>query len=216
MAVWRNYVVLFGGFYQTMTRDAWYGDTWVYDTRVGSPGWSECVFPVTSSTPAARSGMQLVAVPNSDTLVMHGGYSEVRVGADRDSALPVPGTGPGAKKGGKPVAASVASFLLKKTRSVVHTDTWVLRLANLASGGQPTWERVRTTGVPPSPRVGFTMVPFKDKLLLFGGVQVSTGAGSLPLYGAASCIGRQLTQSALPHPFFYHCRTKTRMPSARC
>ena len=66
---------------------------------------------------------------------------------------------------------SSAAYLFKKTRSVVHTDMWMLKLGPVLTGGQPTWERVRTSGVPPTPRVGFSMVPFKDKLLLFGGVK---------------------------------------------
>jgi hypothetical protein len=172
MAAWRNYVVLFGGFYQTLTHDKWYGDLWLFDTR-GAGSWSECVFPSTTSVPAPRSGTQLVLLPAKDTALIFGGYSEVRQGGAADSSA-LPGGGKGGK-GASGGGAGAASLLYRKTRSVTHTDLWLLKLGPVLTGGVPAWERVRTTGIPPSPRVGFGMVAWKDRVLLFGGVQDKEG-----------------------------------------
>jgi hypothetical protein len=68
MAAWRNFVVLFGGFYQTMTHDRWHNDTWVFDARAagGAGAWTEIAFPATALLPAARSGHGLVIPAGKD------------------------------------------------------------------------------------------------------------------------------------------------------
>jgi uncharacterized membrane protein YgcG len=177
MAVWRSYVLLFGGFHQSLTQDKWFADTWVLDTRTGQ--WTELVWPVTALLPAARSGHALAAVPGKDVLLLYGGYSEVRSGKDADDAA----KGGGGKKALAPAAAAAAALLTRKTRSVVHTDLWVLRLAPLVAPGAvlgapanlPVWERVRYVGVPPSPRLGCSLAMYRDRAIVFGGVADSDG-----------------------------------------
>lgn len=174
MLSWRNYILLFGGFYQTLTHDRWFNDLWVLDTRSGNGGlWNEIVYPSTVTTlPSPRSGTQFVLVPNKDVAIVYGGYSEIRPGQDKDSLFP-PKQQNQQQKGGN------ANLLFKKTRSMVHTDMWLLRLTPILNGSLPVWERIRMTGIPPTPRVGFAMTAWKDRILLFGGVLDKEGAASV-------------------------------------
>ncbi|RYY32766.1 hypothetical protein EON62_04970, partial [archaeon] len=163
MIAWRNYLVLFGGFYQAFTMDTWKRDLWIMDTRTGE--WKEIVLPVTAQQPSARSGMQFHLVPGRDMAIMYGGYSEIKGGDAGASSSAAPA------KGGKVTAAAAAAAMLgRKVKSVVHTDMWVLRLTPVLTGGLPTWERVRYVGTPPTPRLGFGMAMYKDRAILFGGV----------------------------------------------
>ena len=75
LALWRNFIVCYGGFYESAATDRWFGDTWVLDTRTWQ--WAEVTFPVTALIPSARSGHALCAVPGKDALLLYGGYSEV-------------------------------------------------------------------------------------------------------------------------------------------
>lgn len=162
MAVWRNFVLLFGGFHQSLTQDKWFADTWALDTRTGQ--WVELTWPATALLPAARSGHQLHAVTGKDALLLYGGYSEVKADAKDDKQA----QGAGGKK--LTVAAAAAAMITRKTRSVTHQDMWMLRLGPLATGGLPQWERVRYMGLPPSPRLGFSMAMYRDRAVVFGGV----------------------------------------------
>ena len=189
-AAWRSGALLFGGFFQTLTSDKWFNDLWFFDARVGSAtaGWTEVVLPAGAPAPTARSGHGFVVLPGSDIAVLVGGYSEV-TGQTTTIASALATGGKGGKKGGgggSAGAGSLAAFLSSKARSCVHTDVWVLRLANLASGifdeqrpasataalalPAPSWERVRVLGIPPSPRTGFSVVAHRDRVIYFGGV----------------------------------------------
>jgi len=180
MAAWRNFAVLFGGFHQTLTSDRWFGDLWLFDNRTDL--WQEVVFPSTHSLPAPRSGSQFVMLPNKDCAVLYGGYSEVRsTGAEGILVPSKGGKGGGGKGGGGGGGGSGDSNLLfRKSKSVVHTDMWLLRLSPLllSTPSAPTWERIRAVGIPPSPRVGFTMSTWRDKLILFGGVLDKEGGAT--------------------------------------
>lgn len=161
MLVWRNYIVLFGGFHQAVTSERWFGDVWLFDTR--SCEWREVSFPTTSILPPPRSGMQFLAIPGKDVALLYGGYSESKQGAEH-SVLAA-----GGKKGGGSGGAALLAAA-RKTQSNVHTDMWLLRLAPLLTGGQPSWDRVRYAGSSPSPRLGFSCTLYKDRIILFGGV----------------------------------------------
>jgi hypothetical protein len=162
MAAWRNFAVLFGGFHQTLTSDRWFGDLWLFDNRTDL--WQEIIFPTSHSIPAPRSGAQFLVLPNKDCAILYGGYSEVRsTGTEGGSVV---------KSGTKGSGSGDSNLLFRKSKSVVHTDMWLLRLSPLllATPTLPTWERIRAVGIPPSPRVGFTMSTWRDRLILFGGV----------------------------------------------
>ncbi len=167
MAPWRgSWLVLFGGFYQAAMSDRWFGDTWLFDARAGggAGAWSEVAFPATAQVPSARSGHGLVVVPGRDVAVMYGGYSEEKAGAGAAGSIVMPSRG-------KASAAAMAAAA-RKTQSVVHTDLWLLKLAPVLAGGggAPAWERVRAAGAVPSPRVGFSVAAYRDRLIVFGGV----------------------------------------------
>lgn len=172
MVTWRNYVVLFGGFHQSYTSDVWHKDLWLLDTRTNE--WKEVVIPTTAQQPTARSGMQFHVIPGRDCVLLYGGYSEVKNVGDAMSIAAVGGGGGGGKGkgggGGGAAAAAAAALLGKKSRSVVHTDMWILRLAPVLTGGVPTWERIRYSGSAPTPRLGFAMTMYRDRAIVFGGV----------------------------------------------
>lgn len=191
MAAWRNYVILFGGFYQTLTHDRWYGDTWIFDSKGGGT-WSEVVLPATATVPAPRSGCQFVVMPGKDVAIMYGGYSEIRAG--QNDNVSVAGKQGGGNKGGGKGASTAALFAKKK--SVCHSDMWILRLSPLLTGAQPTWDRVRVSGIPPSPRLGFSMIAWKDRLILFGGVQDKDAAEEAAAAAAAEKRGGSTTSAA--------------------
>ena len=177
---WRGGVLLFGGFYQTLTSDKWFGDTWLFDARVGAAGWTQVIFPTSSlPAPAARSGHGFVVLAGRDLALLAGGYSEVAAGGATDVISAT--TKKGGSKGAAGGSGSMAAFLNQKSRSVVHNDVWLLRLSNMAamwsvppgastSIVSPTWERVRTLGIPPSIRTGFSLAVYRDRVILFGGV----------------------------------------------
>jgi hypothetical protein len=119
-SAWRSGLLLHGGFYQTLTADRWFGDAWFLDGR--SRRWAELRFQPGAAAPAPRSGHGFVVVPGKDAAVLYGGYSEVSTVSKEAGAAKVGGGG-GAKD---------AAFLSQRTRSVVHSDLWVLRLGPLA------------------------------------------------------------------------------------
>lgn len=170
MVSWRNsHVILFGGFYQTLTHERWYNDVWMFDARAGKEEWIELQYPNSAQRPTPRSGTGFTIIPGKDLALLYGGFSEMK---------PTQDTQPSAKsRGGQ---GGISAFLAQKTKPVQHNDMWLLRLSPLVdSGGNivtrgttayPQWERIRTLGIPPSPRVGFTMIPYKDRIIFFGGV----------------------------------------------
>jgi Galactose oxidase, central domain len=52
MAVWRNFLVLFGGFYEAAREVKWYSDLYVLSLQ--DLKWRKIEIPVTAVQPAAR------------------------------------------------------------------------------------------------------------------------------------------------------------------
>lgn len=131
MVTYKNYIVLFGGFYDTFKETKYYDDLWIYDTQVGE--WS--LIP-SDPKPDPRSGFQFLSF--QDYILLFGGYCKNSV------------------KG-------------QKTTGIVYSDIWVLTIN--AKNHSIKWEKKKkSTGFVPSLRSGCTMVPFKGKGILFGGV----------------------------------------------
>lgn len=76
MAVWKNYIILSGGFRDLGTHTTYLNDVWLFD--VMSYKWKEVEFPQTMSMPDPRSGHSLICY--NDELFLYGGYTKVKAG----------------------------------------------------------------------------------------------------------------------------------------
>ncbi|KAG7194852.1 uncharacterized protein KQ657_003954 [Scheffersomyces spartinae] len=74
MCVWKNYILLHGGFRDTGSMTTYLNDLWLFD--ITSYKWIQVEFPPTLSLPDARSGHSLV--PCADGAVIYGGYCKVK------------------------------------------------------------------------------------------------------------------------------------------
>ncbi|KAH8548731.1 galactose oxidase [Umbelopsis sp. PMI_123] len=70
MAVWKNFIVLFGGFYDNYVQTNYYDDLWVFDTLTYK--WTKIEVPESSNRPTARSGFCFI--PCNDGVILYGGY----------------------------------------------------------------------------------------------------------------------------------------------
>ncbi|KAH9129334.1 hypothetical protein AeMF1_000620 [Aphanomyces euteiches] len=76
MTVWRNYLVVFGGFYEAARETKWFNDLFLFN--FADLKWKKITFPVHKATPAPRSGCQLAVMASTDTIFMYGGYAKVK------------------------------------------------------------------------------------------------------------------------------------------
>ncbi|RHZ00040.1 hypothetical protein DYB35_011835, partial [Aphanomyces astaci] len=154
MTVWRNYLVVFGGFYEaaretkyvsttttsstiTPSTRRWFNDLFLFN--FADLKWKKISLPVHKASPAPRSGCQLAVMASNDTIFMYGGDAK-----------------------GKNVG--------EKAEGKVYTDIWALHMAPIIKAQDPTWEKLSRKGHAPSPRSGATMAVYKNRALLFGGV----------------------------------------------
>lgn len=71
MAVWKHYIVLFGGFYDLGIANTKYlNDLWIFDTQEYK--WKQVEFKPMERMPKPRSGFSFLPTP--DGIIMHGGY----------------------------------------------------------------------------------------------------------------------------------------------
>ena len=165
MIVWRNYLVLFGGFYEAMRELHWYNDLYFYSIQ--EEKWIQVRYKPNILLPKPRSGFQMTLHTTEDILYIFGGFSK-----EKESLSVNSNNNNGQKKEGR-----------------IHEDMWSMNLRVLlataggtsASGGssggrvvldttKALWQRVSRKGHYPSQRCGFAMAAFKNKALLFGGV----------------------------------------------
>ena len=78
MVVWRNFILVFGGFYDVSREMKYYDDLHIFCTR--ELKWRKIDFDPLKPKPSARSGCGFVAHPSKDEVYLYGGYTEVRVG----------------------------------------------------------------------------------------------------------------------------------------
>ncbi|OQS05922.1 hypothetical protein THRCLA_01987, partial [Thraustotheca clavata] len=76
MIVWRNYLVVFGGFYEAARETKWFNDLFLFN--FADLKWKKISFPVHKTIPGPRSGCQLAVLPSKDTIFMYGGYAKVK------------------------------------------------------------------------------------------------------------------------------------------
>ncbi|KAI9208115.1 galactose oxidase [Polychytrium aggregatum] len=133
IAMWKQYMLVYGGFYDTYAETRYHDDLWAFDTNNYS--WQKLELP--DPKPSARSGCQFFNIPQTDNVLLYGGYCKEVI------------------KG-------------QKARGLVHTDAWILKmtpdLKNLK------WERKKRNASAPSARSGCTMVCYKNRGIMLGGV----------------------------------------------
>lgn len=76
MVVWRNFLVVFGGFYEAARETKWFNDLFLFS--FADQKWRKVNVPVHKLAPAARSGCQLAVHPSKDTIFVYGGYAKVK------------------------------------------------------------------------------------------------------------------------------------------
>ncbi|KAI6001525.1 hypothetical protein F5J12DRAFT_842718 [Pisolithus orientalis] len=79
MAMWKHYIVLFGGFYDPGYRTQYLNDTWIFDTQEYK--WKQIEFKESDRKPPPRSGFSFL--PTSDGVVLYGGYCKEYVKGKR-------------------------------------------------------------------------------------------------------------------------------------
>lgn len=70
MAIWKHYIILFGGFYDPGYRTQYLNDTWFFDTQEYK--WKQVEFKETDRKPPPRSGFSFLPTPEG--IVVYGGY----------------------------------------------------------------------------------------------------------------------------------------------
>jgi N-acetylneuraminic acid mutarotase len=71
MVLWKQYIVMFGGFYDQIHETKYYDDLWLFDTTEFT--WHQVI---TDIKPTARSGFQFMA--HGDSILLYGGYSKTK------------------------------------------------------------------------------------------------------------------------------------------
>ncbi|KIJ31420.1 hypothetical protein M422DRAFT_53419 [Sphaerobolus stellatus SS14] len=79
MALWKHYIVLFGGFYDPGIRTNYLNDLWFFDTQEYT--WKQVEFRETDRRPSPRSGFSFLSVPEG--IILHGGYCKEYVKGKR-------------------------------------------------------------------------------------------------------------------------------------
>ncbi|EMG46134.1 KEL3 Kelch repeat-containing protein 3 [Candida maltosa Xu316] len=74
LAVWKNYIILHGGFRDLGTMTTYMNDVWLFD--INEFKWQQVEFPANHPVPDARSGHSLL--PCADGAVVYGGYTKVK------------------------------------------------------------------------------------------------------------------------------------------
>lgn len=157
MVLWRNFIILFGGFYEAMREVRWYND--LYFFSLVERKWVNVPFRSTSAMPKPRSGHQMFLHAADDILYIYGGYAKEK--------------SPGAKQEGlthedmwslnlKPLVAA------KGTSGAASTTTM--------EWNKLSWQRVARKGESPTPRCGAVISVYRNKALLFGGVYDMEGS----------------------------------------
>ncbi|KAI0754124.1 hypothetical protein C8Q80DRAFT_1350004 [Daedaleopsis nitida] len=149
MAMWKHYVVLFGGFYDPGIKTNYLNDLWLFDTQEYK--WTKIELKDADRKPSPRSGFSFLPTPEG--ILLHGGYCKEYV------------------KGSRPVGIMLDdTWFLRMT---LNTET----ATPGKSTGDPLtlkWERRKkpSTAYVPSLRSGCTMALWAAKNLgvLFGGV----------------------------------------------
>jgi len=144
MVAWRNYLVLFGGFYEASRGVRWHDDLFFFDTRTEKWARAKLDTGPATSRPSARSGFLFAAHPTKPVVYLYGGYAKV--------------------------AASTASQRGHQLEDLWALHLSVA--ANAKQGALPDcrWEVLPRRGAAPSKRSGMAACVHRNRLLVFGGV----------------------------------------------
>jgi len=141
MVLWKHFLVLFGGFYETSRGVKFYDDLYFFDLR--EEKWHQGIGSSKQvQKPSARSGFQFVCHAAQNTVYMYGGYSKVAVsslsqrGRNLDDMWALHLTQPGK-------AGECPTF---------------------------RWESIQNKGSPPTRRSGAASTVHKNRMIIFGGV----------------------------------------------
>ena len=149
MVVWRNSIVLFGGFYEAMREVHWYNDLYFYS--FAEEMWTKVVYKPLAHVPRARSGHQMVVHASDDSLFVCGGFSKEKQAGIKNEGY---------------VHTDVWVLNLVAALGARGSALDVQKC---------TWQKVSKKGHMPSPRCGAVMTLYKNKGLLFGGVHDDEG-----------------------------------------
>ncbi|KAF8528710.1 hypothetical protein JB92DRAFT_2696907 [Gautieria morchelliformis] len=142
MALWKHFIVLFGGFYDPGIRTNYLSDLWLFDTQEYT--WRQVEFRDTDRKPSPRSGFSFLPVP--DEPFLSGGYCKEYVKGKRAIGIALQDT-----------------WFLKHVPFTMQMDSDPKLIK---------WERRKKTGYAPSLRSGCTMALWQSRNtgILFGGV----------------------------------------------
>ncbi|KAK0231789.1 galactose oxidase [Armillaria nabsnona] len=147
MAIWKYYIILFGGFYDPGVTTRYLNDLWLFDTQEYK--WRQAEFKDTEPRPSARSGFSFLSTP--DGIVLHGGYCKEYV------------------KGKRPIG-----IMLEDTWFLKMSLETPAEGKSTADPLKLKWERRKrpSTAYAPSLRSGCTMTTWAARStgVLFGGV----------------------------------------------
>ena len=179
MTIWKHFMVLFGGFYETATQapPRFFND--VYVLNLQTEQWVDVPHSKLSIRPEPRSACNDALIQNTsnnnsnkncDVWLIHGGFSKLQTNASRLMQSSQPSTcNAGDIDDGLPTA-----------ETIVYTDAWVLHLHPLLEGKPPVWERLmsslsktkryETAQNIHNGRSGVSSTTYQNNVLLFGGV----------------------------------------------
>ncbi|PBK64706.1 galactose oxidase [Armillaria solidipes] len=147
MAIWKHYIILFGGFYDPGVTTRYLNDLWLFDTQEYK--WRQAEFKDTEPRPSERSGFSFLSTP--DGIVLHGGYCKEYV------------------KGKRPIG-----IMLEDTWFLKMSLEMPAEGKSTADPLKLKWERRKrpSTAYAPSLRSGCTMAVWAARStgVLFGGV----------------------------------------------
>ncbi|PVF93896.1 galactose oxidase [Serendipita vermifera] len=83
MAMWKHYILLFGGFIDPGVRTNYLQDLWVFDTQEYK--WQQVEFKENERRPSPRSGFSFLPVPEG--AILHGGYCKEYVKGKRPQGI---------------------------------------------------------------------------------------------------------------------------------
>eukprot|EP01033_Poteriospumella_lacustris_P005367 gene5367-3826_t len=152
MVLWRNYIILFGGFYEAMRDVKWYNDLYFFSLQ--ERRWVAVPPPrQNSAQPKPRSGHMMFLHSTDDVMYVYGGFAKEKT--------------PGAKKEHiehEDMWSMSLKPLVQAKGAAAATSTAALDWSKLA------WQRVSKKGEYPTARCGAVAAVFKNKALIFGGV----------------------------------------------
>ncbi|KAI0041460.1 galactose oxidase [Auriscalpium vulgare] len=173
MAIWKHYIVLFGGFYDPGITTRYLNDLWIFDTQEYK--WQTVEVKDADRKPSPRSGFSFL--PTADGILLHGGYCKEYV------------------KGKRPVGVMLEDTWFLRMEILTSSEGASSKKFDPLS---VKWERRKrkSTAYAPSLRSGCTMTlwPAKNLGVLFGGVtDEDTGEETLESVFWNDLNGYQLT-----------------------